>query len=427
MQATSWKMLSLGITFGSVILFASPLIAQRRGGEGGGHGGEGVGVRAPGGLGVDVHAGGGLGVGVGVNRDTGRGGAWDGTRVRVNVPGGRGWDGDGYRNHWDRGYNSYYGRGWDYRPNFGWGINVGPVGVGFGDYGYPRGAGWGPYGWGGWGSDDRYGYWGPQYDNYTYDADDPSAASGEESEAYAQDGQQDSQDEQSQNRLPPIPTSQELAGMTEQQLQSFIAWIARGFTRELGQFGTGETWVKYFRLNDLRALAPRPPRGDETSQTSARTTVADRDIMEEVMTRVDSASKNSEYQAVTSLWGFKALSAALHEASRSPEQRVAGVLKAQTEMFSKSLARLSTGDGWRKHLEIDSLQKAAENPSLKSSEDIERLATRFDRVAQNPEHQPIAQLPGFQGIRSALHEVIDGGQPRATAKREQSGQEKRRE
>ena len=119
----------------------------------------------------------------------------------------------------------------------------------FGYYGYPYG---GDY----WGQNVYYGSWAPGYDTYGYNY------SGAEQSA------QNTQTEQTEGKLPPIPASKELAQFTDQQLRSFIAWVANGFTRELGQFSTGDTWVKYFRLDDLKALARHAPGEAATAQTS---------------------------------------------------------------------------------------------------------------------------------------------------------------
>jgi hypothetical protein len=232
---------------------------------------------------------------------------------------------------------------------------------------------------------------------------------------YAQTSNEDQGD--TEDKLPPVPTEKELAGFTDQQLYSFIAWVANGFEKELGQFNTGDTWVKYFQLDNLRSLAPKPPRGTVAQQTPTGSIVGNQNLVSDVLNRLDTAAKNDQYRTIAETWGFKALQTALKEASRPTEERAVGVLKGQTEILNKSLERVSTGDSWRKHLEIDSLQQLVTDKNIAANENVDKIAEKFDRVVKNPEYQSIVQLPGFQGVYSSLHQLADGRQPESSAAR----------
>jgi hypothetical protein len=434
----------LGLALGAIILLDNPANAQgrgdgggSRGGDGGGMGGFSGGANLGGVQGGAFMGGGQTGVGIGTNGGARIGGnVQEGFRGQVegranlgvnssNWDRGRGdWNrGRGDWNRWDRNYYSYYGRGWDYRPDFGWGINVplgrfGGIGIGnyYGNYGYPY------YGWGNWnywGPDGYYGSWGPGYDTYSYDYSAPAYS--------AQPDQQYAQDQQTQDQLPPMPTSKELSRFTDQQLQSFIAWVANGFTRELKQFGTGDTWVIYFRLNDLKAFAPNAPGAAADAQASDIATKKSRNVIDDVLNRMDSASKNDEYKSVTNTWGFQALHVALKEANQSPDERGPAVLKGQAEVLSKSLDNLSTGEGWRKHLDIDAIEKLADKKKLESNDEIKGIAEKFEHVSRNHEYQAIAQLPGFYGVYSTLNKIVGGKETQSTAKRDPSPPEKTRD
>jgi hypothetical protein len=334
--------------------------------------------------------------------------------------GGSNWSGNNYRNythdggwadhgHWNQGYTSYYGRGWGYQPGFGWGIGLGNF---YGYYGYPY-YGRGGYGWGrGW-RDGYYGYWGPDYDTYGYDGNYSYPLYGEVAE-----GAESPEDQSSgEGQLPPMPTEKELSGFTNQQLQSFIAWVSRGFTKELGQFNNGDTWVKYFKLDNLRDIAPQPPRAAVAAGATETISPKNENLIDAVLSRMESTAKSNEYRTITDTWGFKALHVALQEASRPADERAASVLTAQTEMLNKSLERVSTGERWRKHLEIDNLEKIAKTRKLGSDENLDEITTIFERVAQNPEYQVITQLPGFEGVYSSLRSLSAEREPQSSAKR----------
>jgi hypothetical protein len=254
--------------------------------------------------------------------------------------------------------------------------------------------------------------------------DQDSAVAYDRTEYTAESTGQQVQHQQMEGQKPPVPSAKELGRLTDQQLQSLIAQVADSFTSELGQFHNGDTWAKYFRLDDLKALAS-PAAGEAAmTQTSNISSSQERKVVDAVLSRIDSTEKNSEYRAVTSIWGFRALHAALKEAARSPEEREPGVLKAQAEALDKSLERISTGEGWRKHLELDSLTKMADKKNLRSSEDAQRIEGRFDEVMRNPEYQAIVRLPGFSGVYATLHKITEGKQIPSTAKKESASEKK---
>lgn len=488
MRVNSWRWVFMGASLITLALAGNAAFAQRdgdggRGGVnlgggagvqvGGGGGGAGVHVGAGGGeTGVQVGAGDrGAGVnvragdrGVGANvraGDRGSGnfgsyrgegnysgrnysgnwdrsgnrGSWDGNYARDNRSGRYDrdrddWGGNYHHGRWDRGYSSYYGRGWDYWPGIGWGIGIG-VGDYYGYGGYPYSGRWGNYyGWGG-GRSGYYGYWGPDYDTYSYGYSSPEyyTNSTTDSEMASSDippSPEDNRGQEGQGGLPPVPTEKELSAFTPQQLQSFIAWVSRGFTKELGQYNSGNTWVKYFKLNDLRTIAPQAPGGQMTakSEQNAEDKIeSSQDLIKDVLGRLDTTAKSDEYKQITDSWGFKALRTALQEATKPESDRVAGILKGQADMLQKSLERVSTGNSWVSYLDINGVKKLAEEKDPSKSDEAKKLSDKFDRVARNSEYQSIAQLPGFQGIQSTLQNLNeeDKDSQSSSAKREPPG------
>jgi hypothetical protein len=312
-------------------------------------------------------------------------------------------------NRWDRRYSYFYGPGWDYWPGFGWGIGI-PFGrygyLGFGDYygyyGYP-------YGWYGY----PYDYYAYGYYPYGYYGGTDYGYGG--SYAYTAPEEEPAETvQQTENKLPPIPTEKDLARLTDEQLDSFIAWVANGFAQELGQFSTGDTWVKYFDLNGLKTMSPSPPTKEGVAQGPSG--MHNKGMLADVLKRMDLVSRNDEYQSVASLWGFKALNAALNEATKPSDERRPGVVRGQAEMLSQALKRLPTGESWQKFLDLGTLEKISSSEDLKSNE-ISDIAKRFDSVARNSEYRSIAQLPGFGGIHSTLHKIGEGREVESTAKR----------
>lgn len=222
----------------------------------------------------------------------------------------------------------------------------------------------------------------------------------------------------------PLATDEELGGFTNQQLDSFIAQISREFARELGQLNTRESWVTYFELGDLQSGAPQTPTETiSNAQPDAATVNRNQKVVNEVLARLDSTSKDTEFKIVSDSWGFKALQRALREASRPLEERNATVLRAQAKLLNDSLATISTGNDWRTHLKIGNIEQLSQQETISRSENLEEITRRFDGVVQNPTYQMIVQLPGFQGVYRGLHDLKEVRQPQSVARREPSSTE----
>lgn len=270
-------------------------------------------------------------------------------------------------NCWDRGFIVFYGNGWNYRSGIGWGIN--------------------------------------QASQYSARA------------VVSQD--------MDHTLPPPLPTDEELAGMTNEQLQSFIVWLARGFGRELGQFNTGDSWVKYFELNQLQSPPSQVSTATTTNAEPASASLSiSSNVISDALAQMDFVSKDAQYKMISSTWGFKALQTALHEASRPPEERTASFLRAQAKMLNTALSQISTGDHWRSHLELGNIEKLSQQKNIPPDVDLAKISQKFDIVAETAAYRMIAQLPGFQGVQTTLRDLNEGRQLAGTAKREPSSTEK---
>jgi hypothetical protein len=327
--------------------------------------------------------------------------------------GGRGHGGAYYGGGWGggpgyTGYNSHYGSGWGYNPGVGWGVSVplgdsGRISVG----NYPRYYG-NPYYGSGWGY-GRYGYGPSNYYgslNQGYYQNYGSAYSTQAGSDYAQANQEALVQ---QDQPPPLPTAKDFAKFTDEQLRAFIGWVATGFIKELGQYKTGETWVVYFRLNELKTLDTSSSTA--TAKTGETVAAVGPLTFKDVLANLDSASQNEEYKMIGDLWGFKALHLAMQEVVKSGDQRMPGVLKGQAEILSKSLAGIPNGEGWIKYLDLQTLEKLNADEIIKSNEQLPKIAAKFDSAANNPGFKIVTQLPGFQGIHDTLRKLSVGLPP----------------
>jgi hypothetical protein len=199
---------------------------------------------------------------------------------------------------------------------------------------------------------------------------------------------------------PPLPTATQISRMSDEQLAELLRVASEGYAKELGDYKNGETWNGYFKLADIAAMTKtaEPPSAD------ARTTAV------EVLKRLDSSSANTEYDAVTKSWGFKALRVGLREYTLAPKERSAHRLAAAVQQLRHALDGVTTGAGWKKHLEIDALGKSAENTGADDAASVKQLKSvlaKFDAAANNPEFQVIAELDGFTATQAGLKSYLN--------------------
>jgi hypothetical protein len=326
------------------------------------------------------YAGGGVGIGVGFG---GGGGAVGGVGIGFGGYGG-GYHGGGY--HGGGNYGGGYHGGYYGGSGVQWGVNVplssdGSVRLGVGSggyyapyyrhhyYDYPRSY----YG----------GYYSGYYDSYGGGTYVPS-----ESADYAESAPPASQD-------PPLPTAAQVARMTDQQLAELLRVASEGYAKELGDYKNGETWKDYFTLAEIAAM----------TKTAEPPAAGARDTAVEALKRLDSSSADTQYDAVTKSWGFKALRVGLREYTLPPKERSAHRLVAAVQQLRHSLDSITTGAGWKKHLEIDALAKSAENSGtddVVSIKQLKAVLAKFDAVSRNPEFQVVAELDGFAATQADL-------------------------
>jgi hypothetical protein len=201
---------------------------------------------------------------------------------------------------------------------------------------------------------------------------------------------------------PPVPTAGQVGRMSDGQLAGLLRAATEEYSRELDGYTNGETWKKYFKLTEILEIAkksqPNPP------DAAVRTTVA------EVVKRMDSAAKNAEYDAIAKPWGFKTLQVGLREYALPLKERLGHLLSANLQKIGESLDGVTTGEGWKKHLQIEELGKLAENAGANDASQgkrLEKILAKFDAVAQNSQYQVIAELDGFAATRADLQRYIN--------------------
>lgn len=102
---------------------------------------------------------------------------------------------------------------------------------------------------------------------------------------------------------PPLPTTDELARMSDVELLNALTSLSARLDADLGRFTSAESWRRHLRLPD-DALPPA---------TNGQVVVGRRALVQ-TFERFDSAAANPAYRQISSVPSFRAMRAALAEA-----------------------------------------------------------------------------------------------------------------
>ena len=201
---------------------------------------------------------------------------------------------------------------------------------------------------------------------------------------------------------PPVPTAGQVGRMSDDRLAGLVRAASEEYLQELDGYTNGETWEKYFKLAEIIEIAKKSK--PDALDAAARANLA------EVLKRMNSAALNAEYDTITKSWGFQTLQVGLREYALPLKVRSGHLLCANLQKISASLDGVSTGEGWKKHLQLDDLEKLAENAGAEDAsrqKQFEKGLAKFDAVAQNTEYRVIAELDGFAASRTGLQRYLN--------------------
>ncbi len=147
----------------------------------------------------------------------------------------------------------------------------------------------------------------------------------------------------------PVPSQQEVARMSNEQLQRSVRRALASLDDDLDNLSTGDQWRKHFDLGGLACTAWRDPPG--------ATDAATRGQLQSIAKRVSEARRQPEYQALAQMWGVRALDVLLPEYALGSVGRSHRDLAASTRQLDESLGRMETGAGWQQFLDTKKIQQ----------------------------------------------------------------------
>ncbi len=197
---------------------------------------------------------------------------------------------------------------------------------------------------------------------------------------------------------PTVPTAEQLAALSDEQLHGLLSLGLQALKRDLGDIRTGGTWKAYFQLEDFNTALTEAKDRPPAAPTLAR--------LREILGSFDAVAVEPKYQVISRLWSFRTLRVTLHEYSLPPIERQQHMLVARLQALKRDLNALTdVGPGWKEYLQLLPLESILDSRGELSSsqrEQLEEIVNRFDQVSREPKYVVVARLPAFEPTHRSL-------------------------
>jgi hypothetical protein len=204
-----------------------------------------------------------------------------------------------------------------------------------------------------------------------------------------------------------IPTPENMGQLDWKQLRRALRQSAADLDAQLSRFPTREVWRSHFNTATIRDLV--------VPDNEAPPTVEEQVALIEILLAFDESAESSDLRAITNLYTFRVLHAALREYVTPVELRLQNQLVTSIGELHRALGELSTGAGWQKYLALpsgvieqgDTLPNRSAVPSEADIAELEKSLDRYDSVSQTHEYRMIASLPQFRATHDRLRSYVD--------------------
>lgn len=196
------------------------------------------------------------------------------------------------------------------------------------------------------------------------------------------------------------PTPENMGELDWESLRRTLRQSAVDLDAQLSRFPTGEVWRSHFstgRIPDLLVPAQESPPAVEEQAALAV-----------ILQTFDESSEASELRAVTSLYTFHILHAALREYVTPVELRLQRQLVTSNHNLYRALSELSTGARWQEYLALPSgVVERSDTPIEADMVELEKSLGRYDSVNRKEEYRWLTRLISFQTTYRRLQAYVD--------------------
>lgn len=201
---------------------------------------------------------------------------------------------------------------------------------------------------------------------------------------------------------PPVPTDDQLQGISWRELRAVLRYGSEQFTAELDRLKTGDGWKKHFRLDKQTGLV--------ADDIDAPPSAGDRDALLAIQQRYNKVAANQQYKSIQRMWGFQTVHIALGEYLKPIELRQRTRLAQSARQLDSALDQWSVGHTWQIYLALpDEIIADAETPAAPRETEpqvdpLQKVLGRFDKISHDPQYQEIAGLRQFKATHQLLAE-----------------------
>ena len=197
-----------------------------------------------------------------------------------------------------------------------------------------------------------------------------------------------------------VPSADAFNEMPPQEQQKLMLIALNDLEGDLTQSDTGAEWVDHLQLASIsKILTERDEPLDDAARLQLQ---AIADIFEEV-------AQDEEFKSVSQLWGFNVVNVSLHVMATDPvvcqRHRVSSAANALSQVFKS----WQSADRWQTYLRLETLATMDDAPEdlIVRIQEVDVIATKFDRIQAEAQYQMIHELPAFRATHLALRSYLN--------------------
>ena len=197
-----------------------------------------------------------------------------------------------------------------------------------------------------------------------------------------------------------VPTLDQFAEIPDPSQQDFLLHAINSLETDLNGMSTGESWKKHLQLSTIASLLDDKDNGTDSVR---------RERLGQIGSLFDTLDQDSKYRQVSELWGFDTLRVGLRAYSAPAEIRLRKQIGGAADALSYALNNVDTGEGWKKHLQLEFLTTMSPATDANRAGRIQQtsdLLVRFDGVATDESFRVISSKPGFAEARDMLKKYV---------------------
>jgi len=209
-----------------------------------------------------------------------------------------------------------------------------------------------------------------------------------------------------------VPSKEQLSQFPIKDLRTFLQRSAKELEKDLKTIRTGDAWQEALQTKTLQGITAENESELPDNET--------RKLLKELLKKYDDIAKNSQYKKIASMFGFRAVHVALEPFSAEPAEYHRSQLSPSLAELSRSLGKLNTGDGWKKHLQTEELVRLIDKTTGRTDREslamMKKILATYDEASKDSKYEKIVKLAGFAMTHQRLDKYVKASSSLASRK-----------